>query len=360
MASVELNSITKAFGAVEVIRGLDLKVEDGSFTALLGPSGCGKSTLLRMIAGLETVSGGTVQIGGTDVTDEVPAKRRVAMVFQNYALYPHLTVAQNICFSLSLAGVSKAGQKEQGDRVAKLLQLEHLMARRPAELSGGQRQRVAIGRALVRDPEVFLFDEPLSNLDALLRVQMRLELAKLHNELKTTMIYVTHDQVEAMTLADKIVVLDKGRISQSGSPLELYNAPANRFVAGFIGSPAMNFVAAEAQEVGGVFTATLAGGSRISLPARSASGKIDLGVRPEHVQLTAPDAPDASLQGRTSVVEQLGNTTYVYIDTSSGQMIAEAGGGVQIAPGTQVGLQFDVERLHVFDSAGIALPARPA
>ena len=362
MASVELSGITKTFGAVEVIRGLDLTVENGSFCALLGPSGCGKSTLLRMIAGLETVTGGTVQIGGTDVTYEVPAKRRVAMVFQNYALYPHLTVAQNICFSLSLAGVSKASQKEQGDRVATLLQLEHLMGRRPAELSGGQRQRVAIGRALVRNPEVFLFDEPLSNLDALLRVQMRLELAKLHNELKTTMIYVTHDQVEAMTLADKIVVLDKGQISQAGSPLELYNAPANRFVAGFIGSPAMNFLDATADAANSALTVTLAGGAAIQLAHRAAGafaggGKVQIGVRPEHVQLCDPSDTTATLQGRATVVEQLGNTTFVYVDTASGQMIVEAEGGRQIAPGTAVGLRIDGARVHLFDAAGAAWPA---
>ena len=355
MASVELTGITKRFGAVEVIRGLDLQVADGSFCALLGPSGCGKSTLLRMIAGLETVSDGMVNIGGTDVTYEVPAKRRVAMVFQSYALYPHLTVAQNICFSLSLAGASKAVQKEKGGRVAKLLQLESLMDRRPAQLSGGQRQRVAIGRALVRDPEVFLFDEPLSNLDALLRVQMRLELAKLHSDLKTTMIYVTHDQVEAMTLADKIVVLDKGVISQQGTPLNLYNNPANRFVASFIGSPAMNFLTGQAT-TSGAFHITLTGGAAITLPARATSGAVEIGVRPEHVHLTSPDDPKAAFQGRISVVEQLGNTTYVYVDTQSGQMIVEADGGIQIAPGSAVGLQMDPERLHVFDATGAALP----
>ena len=360
MASVELTGISKRFGAVEVIRSLGLTVADGSFCALLGPSGCGKSTLLRMIAGLEAVSEGSVHIGGTDVTHAAPASRRVAMVFQSYALYPHLTVAQNICFSLSLAGASKAVQKEKGDRVAKLLQLESLMDRRPAQLSGGQRQRVAIGRALVRDPEVFLFDEPLSNLDALLRVQMRLELAKLHNDLKTTMIYVTHDQVEAMTLADRIVVLDKGQISQQGSPLELYNTPANRFVASFIGSPAMNFLAAQAVMAANGLSITLANGATLSLPACPVNGQVELGIRPEHIHLTAPDDPRATLKGRASVVEQLGNTTYVYLDTPSGQMIVEAGGGVQIAPGTLVGLQFDAEKLHVFDSAGQALPARPA
>ncbi len=356
MASVELTNISKRFGAVEVIRNLSLTVEDGTFTALLGPSGCGKSTLLRMIAGLETVTEGSVGIGGIDVTHELPAKRRVAMVFQSYALYPHLTVAQNICFSLSLAGASRAVQKEQGDRVAKMLQLESLMDRRPAQLSGGQRQRVAIGRALVRDPEVFLFDEPLSNLDALLRVQMRLELAKLHHDLKTTMIYVTHDQVEAMTLADRIVVLDKGMISQAGSPLELYNSPANRFVAGFIGSPAMNFLPGQAGTADGQ-TMVQAGGTTIALPARAAAGSVEIGVRPEHVHLTGPDDGAAALKGRTSVVEQLGNTTYVYVDTALGQIIVEAGGGARILPGTNVGLRLETEQLHLFDAAGQAVAA---
>src|SRR5580704_11685828 len=228
---VELRRVTKRYGAVTAISDLNLAVDKGSFTALLGPSGCGKSTLLRMIAGLEAITSGQCFIDNIDVTDTPPAKRRIAMVFQSYALYPHMTVRQNIAFSLSVAGQSRKVQDERALEVARILQLEPYLDRRPAELSGGQRQRVAIGRALVRKPEVFLFDEPLSNLDAKLRVQMRLELAKLHAELGTTMIYVTHDQTEAMTLADKIVVLDKGIISQVGSPLELYNTPANKFVA---------------------------------------------------------------------------------------------------------------------------------
>ncbi len=359
MASVELKSITKSFGAVEVIKGLNLSVAEGSFCALLGPSGCGKSTLLRMIAGLEEVTSGKITIGERDVTHEMPAKRRVAMVFQNYALYPHLTVEQNICFSLSLAGVPKAEQKAQGGKVAKLLQLENLMDRRPAQLSGGQRQRVAIGRALVRDPEVFLFDEPLSNLDALLRVQMRLELAKLHNDLKTTMIYVTHDQVEAMTLADKIVVLDKGVISQVGSPLDLYNAPANRFVAGFIGSPAMNFVPATLRKTASGLEAELTGGTKFNLGERAAPSfdgarRVEIGVRPEHVQLGHSD--QALISGRVSVIEQLGNTTYVYADTASGPMIVEADQSVRLSPGDSIGLNIDTDRAHVFDETGMAWP----
>ena len=352
MASVELKDITKSFGAVEVIKGLNLSVANGEFCALLGPSGCGKSTLLRMIAGLESITQGQALIGGVDVTHEEPAKRRVAMVFQSYALYPHLTVEQNICFSLSLAGLSKSVQAEKGGKVAKLLQLETLMKRRPAELSGGQRQRVAIGRALVRDPEVFLFDEPLSNLDALLRVQMRLELAKLHNELKTTMIYVTHDQVEAMTLADKIVVLDKGRISQMGSPLDLYNRPANRFVAGFIGSPAMNFLPAGLGADGSVMLQ----GARLTMPAIAAPEQAgELGVRPEHVHLCDPGA--GLIDGVVSVVERLGNTSYVYTDTALGPVICEADQAVVLQPGAKVGLTFDAAQAHRFDKAGTALRA---
>ena len=356
MASVTLTGIAKHYGAVEVIRSLDLKVEDGSFCALLGPSGCGKSTMLRMIAGLETVSDGTVQIGDLDVTHTEPAKRGVAMVFQSYALYPHLTVAQNICFSLSLAGESKAKQAEAAARVAKMLQLEPLLARRPAELSGGQRQRVAIGRALVRDPKVFLFDEPLSNLDALLRGQMRLELARLHAELGRTMIYVTHDQVEAMTLADKIVVLDKGQISQSGAPLALYNAPANRFVAGFIGSPAMNFLPGLASADLSGLTVRF-GGSTLTLPARgdfTGDRPVDLGVRPEDITLVNPG--DGGLQGHVTVVEALGNTTFVHVDTSLGQINVEADPTLRLEPGAAVGLKLNPAKVHVFDDTGRAMP----
>ena len=243
---VELRRVTKRYGPVTAINDLSLTVDKGSFTALLGPSGCGKSTLLRMIAGLEEITAGQCFIDGVDVTDMAAAKRRIAMVFQSYALYPHMTVRDNIAFSLSIAGASRKVQRRAGAEAARILQLEPYLDRRPAELSGGQRQRVAIGRALVRKPEVFLFDEPLSNLDAKLRVQMRFELAKLHADLRTTMIYVTHDQTEAMTLADLIVVLDKGAVSQVGSPLKLYNSPANKFVAAFIGSPSMNFLAVDA------------------------------------------------------------------------------------------------------------------
>ncbi|MGB8818706.1 MAG: ABC transporter ATP-binding protein [Rhizobiaceae bacterium] len=357
MASVELKGISKRYGAVEVIRNLDLTVDEGSFCALLGPSGCGKSTLLRMIAGLESITEGSVLIGGTDVTNLAPSQRRVAMVFQSYALYPHLTVRDNICFSLSLAGVSRDVQNAKAAEIAKMLQLEELLDRRPAQLSGGQRQRVAIGRALVRKPEVFLFDEPLSNLDALLRVQMRLELAKLHQNLKTTMIYVTHDQVEAMTLADKIVVLDKGRISQAGAPLELYNSPANRFVASFIGSPAMNFIPGTVKTADGTAVTVDMTGAQISIRRRDSnsatpSGPIEIGIRPEHIDIVEVGDKTATTQGIVQIVEQLGNSTIAYVETPIGHVVVEGDGGIDIAPNDQVGLRFDATRSHMFGADG--------
>ncbi|MEO8757010.1 MAG: ABC transporter ATP-binding protein [Devosia sp.] len=352
MPYVELKNVTKRYGNVEVINGLSLGVEEGSFTALLGPSGCGKSTLLRMVAGLEEITSGQCFIAGSEVTKTPPAQRGVAMVFQNYALYPHLTVRQNIAFSLSLARVPRAVQDERVGRVASLLQLEELLERRPAQLSGGQRQRVAIGRALVRDPNVFLFDEPLSNLDAALRSQMRVELAKLHQEVKTTMIYVTHDQVEAMTLADRIVVLDKGNISQVGSPLELYNMPANRFVASFIGSPAMNFFPATVSGKSGRDVAlTLPGGHSATIISRGdrlADGGVEVGVRPEHFKLGDAGGAGAAFDGTIGIVEQLGNSTLLYVDTAAGQMIVEAEGNLQVASGEKVGLTIDHTRSHMF------------
>jgi multiple sugar transport system ATP-binding protein len=356
MANVELTNVSKSYGSVEVINNLSLKVDDGSFTALLGPSGCGKSTLLRMIAGLEEITRGQCAIGGIDVTQMPPSQRGAAMVFQSYALYPHMTVAQNIGFSLSLAHAPRAAINERVGAVAKLLQLEALLDRRPAQLSGGQRQRVAIGRALVREPKVFLFDEPLSNLDAALRSQMRVELAKLHQDVKTTMIYVTHDQIEAMTLADKIVVLDKGIISQEGSPLELYNRPANKFVASFIGSPAMNFIKAEvASRDGDGYTVKLPGGRTAKIASRggSASGtSVEIGVRPEHFELGAPGASGSSLDGAVSIVEQLGNSTLLYADTAAGTVIVEGEGNLKAAVGDKVSLTIDPAQSHLFDADG--------
>jgi ABC-type sugar transport system ATPase subunit len=359
MPHVELRQVTKRYGAVTAITDLNLTVEKGSFTALLGPSGCGKSTLLRMIAGLEEITAGQCLINGADVTDTPPAQRRIAMVFQSYALYPHMTVRQNIAFSLSVAGAPKKTQNERATEVARILQLEPLLDRRPAELSGGQRQRVAIGRALVRKPEVFLFDEPLSNLDAKLRVQMRLELAKLHADLGTTMIYVTHDQTEAMTLADMIVVLDKGRISQVGSPLGLYNAPANKFVASFIGSPGMNFFDVRISGLNsGSASVELPGGktAHVRVAGSGPTGdSTELGVRPEHLAVVAPQNPSAAFDGAVAIVEHLGNATLLYVDTAAGQLIVEGEGNLAIKSGERVGLAISESHAHLFGPEGATL-----
>jgi ABC-type sugar transport system ATPase subunit len=356
---VELRRVTKRYGSVTAISDLSLIVEKGSFTALLGPSGCGKSTLLRMIAGLEQITAGQCFIDDQDVTDVPPAQRRIAMVFQSYALYPHMTVRQNIAFSLSVAGAPRKVQDERALEVARILQLESYLDRRPAELSGGQRQRVAIGRALVRKPEVFLFDEPLSNLDAKLRVQMRLELAKLHADLGTTMIYVTHDQTEAMTLADRIVVLDRGIISQVGSPLDLYNAPANKFVASFIGSPSMNVFGVDVAGIeGGRATVVLPGGgkARVRIGAASAdAGAVELGVRPEHLSVVGPQDASAALSGGVALVERLGNSTLLYVDTPAGQLIIEGEGNLEAKTGDPVGLSINEAHAHLFGAAGATL-----
>ncbi len=351
--------MTKRYGSITAISDLSLTVEKGSFTALLGPSGCGKSTLLRMIAGLEQITAGQCFIDNVDVTDVPPVKRRIAMVFQSYALYPHMTVRQNIAFSLSVAGAPRKVQDARALEVARILQLEPYLDRRPAELSGGQRQRVAIGRALVRKPEVFLFDEPLSNLDAKLRVQMRLELAKLHADLGTTMIYVTHDQTEAMTLADRIVVLDKGNISQVGSPLDLYNAPANKFVASFIGSPSMNVFGVEIAGVeGGQATVVLPGKrtARVRVGASSAdAGAVELGVRPEHLSVVDPQDARAALSGVVALIERLGNSTLLYVDTPAGQLIVEGEGNLEAKTGEPIGLTISEPHAHLFGAAGATL-----
>jgi len=352
MSTVELRGVKKRYGSVEAIHDLDLSVAEGEFCALLGPSGCGKSTLLRMIAGLEVVTEGSVWIGGVDVTNMPPAKRRIAMVFQSYALYPHMTVRQNIGFSLKVARAPREAAEKRVNDVARMLQLETLLDRRPAQLSGGQRQRVAIGRALVREPQVFLFDEPLSNLDAMLRVQMRVEIAKLHQDLKTTMIYVTHDQVEAMTLADKIVVLDRGVISQVGTPMDLYNKPANKFVASFIGSPTMNFVVAEARAGSGKDAVVgLPGGHELTLTTRGgfkSAGSVEVGIRPEHVRLGQPNDPQASLGGTVQILERLGNATIMYVNTDAGQIVVQDDGDVAMKAGDNVSVIFDPARVHVF------------
>jgi len=357
---VELRRVAKRYGAVTVISDLSLIVDKGSFTALLGPSGCGKSTLLRMIAGLEVITAGRCFIDDVDVTDAPPAQRRIAMVFQSYALYPHMTVKQNIAFSLSIAGASRKIQDERAREVARILELEPYLDRRPAELSGGQRQRVAIGRALVRKPEVFLFDEPLSNLDAKLRVQMRVELAKLHADLRTTMIYVTHDQTEAMTLADKIVVLDRGAIAQVGSPLELYNHPANKFVAAFIGSPSMNFFAVGLSAVNDLAASVvLPGGrsARVAVAARAVNPgqSVELGVRPEHLAIVGADDPAAAFKGAVAIVEHLGNSTILYVDTAAGQLIVEGEGNLAVWAGEPVGLKLSEPHVHLFGADGAAI-----
>ncbi|MEJ0011804.1 MAG: ABC transporter ATP-binding protein [Bauldia sp.] len=352
MANVELRGVNKRYGNVEAIQHLDLTVGEGEFCALLGPSGCGKSTLLRMIAGLEVVTEGSILIDGVDVTNMPPAKRRIAMVFQSYALYPHMTVRQNIGFSLRVAKTPKDVMAKRVNEVARMLQLEALLDRRPAQLSGGQRQRVAIGRALVREPQVFLFDEPLSNLDAMLRVQMRVEIAKLHQDLKTTMIYVTHDQVEAMTLADKIVVLDHGIISQVGTPMDLYNKPANKFVASFIGSPTMNFVNAEAKSAAGKdAVVNLPGGHEIKLTTQGGlakPGSVEVGIRPEHVRLSGPNDPQAALGGTVQLLERLGNATIMYVSTDAGQIVVQDDGDTATKTGDNVSVIFDPSRVHLF------------
>jgi multiple sugar transport system ATP-binding protein len=357
---VELRGVKKLYGTVEAIKHLDLTVEDGQFCALLGPSGCGKSTLLRMIAGLEVVTEGSIHIGGVDVTHVPPAKRRIAMVFQSYALYPHMTVRQNISFSLRVAKAPKDLIEKQTTKVATMLQLEQLLDRKPAQLSGGQRQRVAIGRALVREPEVFLFDEPLSNLDAMLRVQMRVEIAKLHQDLATTMIYVTHDQVEAMTLADKIVVLDLGEISQIGTPMELYRQPANKFVASFIGSPTMNFLPAEVESTAdGATTLGLAGSGKVTVKTRKGTPTdrvgLELGIRPEDIALADAGDAKASLPGKIELIEHLGNATIMYVDTPAGQIVVQDDGDADPKTGDNVGIFLDPAHCHVFGANGLAV-----
>nr|WP_295890517.1 sn-glycerol-3-phosphate ABC transporter ATP-binding protein UgpC [uncultured Devosia sp.] len=352
MAVVELENVSKSYGALEVIEGLNLRIEDGSFTVFVGPSGCGKSTLLRMIAGLEPITAGEVQIDGRRVNEAEPIERGVAMVFQNYALYPHMTVEQNIGFSLRMARLSREQIATRVAAAAATLQIEPLMKRRPAELSGGQRQRVAIGRAIVRDPEVFLFDEPLSNLDAELRVSMRVEIAKLHKQLGSTMIYVTHDQTEAMTLADKIVVMRAGKVEQAGSPEALYDDPANSFVAGFIGSPRMNFLPGTV----GLGQVTLADGTSFSVPGLAASGVVDLGIRPEHFVIgTGGEAP---LELLVDVVENLGGTRYLYGSLASGApLVVEARDHTGIRAGDRVRIGAQPGRAFVFNAAGQRLRA---
>jgi multiple sugar transport system ATP-binding protein len=313
LGQLSLSNLHKRFGAIEVIKGVDLKVENGEFVVFVGPSGCGKSTLLRMVAGLEEASSGDIVIDGTRVNELPPVKRGIAMVFQSYALYPHMTVFENIAFPLRVERMKEAELKEKVHAAARILQLEHRLQEKPGRLSGGQRQRVAIGRAIVREPKIFLFDEPLSNLDAALRSEMRIELAKLHKRLKATMIYVTHDQVEAMTMADRIVVLNEGVIAQCGAPLELYHKPENLFVAGFIGNPKMNFLTVECRSASADGMVVEHAGQKVTLPVaprRGMEGKqLTLGIRPEHIHL---GRGDLRLQIEPTVIERLGSNTVVY------------------------------------------------
>ncbi len=345
MGSIELNSVEKWFGEVQVIKGIDLKIKEGEFVVFVGPSGCGKSTLLRMIGGLEDISRGSLLINGDDVTDNPPSKRGLTMVFQSYALYPHLTVAENMGFSLKVAGVSKGEIAERVGKAAEVLKLESYLERKPKDLSGGQRQRVAIGRSIVRDPTAFLFDEPLSNLDAALRVEMRYEIAKLHQSLNRTMIYVTHDQVEAMTLADRIVVLEFGKIAQVGTPRQLYERPANLFVAQFIGSPKMNVIPCTVS--GDQFQLENGGGG----PFDRTGTATMLGIRPEHISVVEPGSGHSD--GKVEVVEYLGADMFVIVDCGFEEKVTvRLGGDTQIKAGAQIGLFFAPEKLQFFDAAG--------
>ena len=330
MGQIQLKAVSKSFGDVEVIPPLDLEIGDGEFVVFVGPSGCGKSTLLRLIAGLEDATSGCIEIDDVDATTLAPAKRRLAMVFQSYALYPHMTVRANMAFPLRMAGIEREERKKKVEAAARVLNLTEYLDRRPGQLSGGQRQRVAIGRAIVREPAAFLFDEPLSNLDAALRVNMRLEISELHRNLATTMIYVTHDQVEAMTMAEKIVVLQDGRIEQVGSPLDLYHAPCNVFVAGFIGSPRMNFISgAEAAR----------------------HGASTIGIRPEHLAISSEEG---SWRGRVGIAEHLGSETFLHVHLAEdqGTFTVRAGGDVDLGHDETVHLIPDSSRIHRFDAAG--------
>ena len=365
MADVVLRGIRKSYGSTEVLHGIDLDVSDGEFVVFVGPSGCGKSTLLRIIAGLESITSGELFIGGRRMNDVPPAQRRIAMVFQSYALYPHMTVYKNMAFGLRFAKTEKAEADRRVRRAAEILKLTELLDRKPAALSGGQRQRVAIGRAIVREPAVFLFDEPLSNLDAALRINTRVEIAKLHRELAATTIYVTHDQVEAMTLANKIVVLNQGRVEQVGSPLDLYHRPANLFVAGFIGSPRMNFIPArlEAARAGLVILSLNGGELALSAPGSDLAedAPVTIGIRPEHMV----EGGDGALRvdGEVEAVEHLGEATLVYLRLPDGTpLIVRAPDDTEAEPGARYSASAPERALHLFRADGSAAgrPTRQA
>ena len=349
MASVSIEQVKKRFGATEILHGVDIAIPDGSFTVLVGPSGCGKSTLLRMIAGLEQISDGEVRIGERRVNELPPKQRDIAMVFQNYALYPHMTVRQNMAFSLVLAKLDAATVEQKVARAAEILGLGDLLQRYPRQLSGGQRQRVAMGRAIVRDPQVFLFDEPLSNLDAKLRVAMRTEIKELHQRLRTTSIYVTHDQIEAMTMGDQIVVMKEGRIEQTGSPLELYDHPANLFVAGFIGSPAMNMLPATLLGSGDTAQVELADGTRLPAPRGSIGSNgqaVIFGTRPEHLSLVS----EGGIATEVAVVEPTGADTFVACRHGGRELSVVFHDRHAFAPGSTIHLLPDLQRAHLFDA----------
>lgn len=353
MAEVSLNQVRKSFGNVEVIKGVDLEIEDGEFVVFVGPSGCGKSTLLRMIAGLEDITSGTLKIGGRVVNDVQPKDRGIAMVFQTYAIFPHMSVRENVGFGLTIAGVPREEKERKVMEAARILQMEHLLDRRPSQLSGGQRQRVAIGRAIVRDPSVFLFDEPLSNLDAALRMDMRMEIGKLHHELTATMVYVTHDQVEAMTLADKIVVLRDGIVQQVGAPMDLYHRPANLFVAGFIGSPSMNFMDVDVLGVAdNAVTVQAPALDPVTLPVSqqdfAANTKAKLGVRPQHLSVPAA-SQEGKLHGKVALVERLGTETVVNVElTRGGRVVVALSEDKPLELGSEIALNFDPDQAHLF------------
>jgi multiple sugar transport system ATP-binding protein len=358
MAAIKLTNVRKSFGSVHIIKGVDLDIEANEFVVFVGPSGCGKSTLLRLIAGLEDISSGQLQIGGQVVNDLPPAERGISMVFQSYALYPHMSVYENMAFGLKLAR-TEAGEADRRVREAsRILQLDQLLERKPKQLSGGQRQRVAIGRAIVREPKVFLFDEPLSNLDAALRVQMRIEIAKLHHSLDATMVYVTHDQVEAMTLADRIVVLEAGEVRQFGSPIDLYQHPDNKFVAGFIGSPKMNFLPAELVHGGNQgATIRLPGGDAVTTTcvANGHTGDVTVGIRPEH--LRADGAGDGRLTGQVVTAEQLGAESWIYLDVGQPDLlVVKAGADHAAKPGEAMSVGVPAAACYLFDAQGNCAP----
>ena len=356
MVAINIDRFVKRYGNFEVVHDISFDIKEGEFLVLVGPSGCGKSTILRMVAGLEEISGGELRMQGVRVNELSPKERQVAMVFQDYALYPHMSVEQNIGFSLELARVPKEDRQQQVQRVADILQIGHLLERRPRELSGGQRQRVAIGRAMVRKPHLFLFDEPLSNLDAKLRAEMRGQIKRLHQTLKTTSMYVTHDQLEAMTLADRIICLLDGHIAQMGTPHDLFDRPANVFVAEFIGSPTMNIVPVSATIKAGQPVLTLAGGTQIALPtgvempALANGGEVLAGIRPEHLSDTPAPGASVGIEGVIDMLEPLGSDILVTMKAGGATLTARCTDKGQFQPGQPLTLHFDAARLHLFDS----------